>query len=290
MGDAAGTLTNSTIRGNYLTGPGLGGGGIHTNASSPLIENCLILDNYVDTAWGEGGGVDVEFSNPPDYLTPTFRNCTIDGNATSTGGFGGGIAFQFQSNGSTTVENCVITNSTAGQGLYCIGATPTIDCCDVWNNAAGDAICGNDLGNNFSLDPMFCGLEGVEYNVEDESPCGPDYSPCGELVGAGPVGCAVDADEVAMGPARLLGNAPNPFNPKTRIFFVLDHSGSATLKIYDVSGKTIAQFDLGLLDAGQHELSWDGRDRAGETVSSGVYFYELNALGLKQARRMILVK
>jgi len=280
---SGGTLSHCIVTGNDLPSPGLGGAGIHTNQSDPLIEYCLVTLNGVTATWGDGGGIDVEFAP-----FPTLSNCTLDGNSTGPNGLGGGIAFQF--GGDAIVENCIVTNSSAGQGLYCLSANPTVACSDIWNNAGGDGLCGIDGGDNFSADPLFCGLAGVEFNVQDESPCAPAHSPCGTLVGSQDAGCAVDAPEIPAGAARLLGNAPNPFNPSTRIFYELDEAGFASLRIYDVTGRTIDLLDLGLVSSGRHELDWKGRDKNGRQLSSGVYFYELDALGFKQARRMTLIK
>jgi hypothetical protein len=112
----------------------------------------------------------------------------------------------------------------------------------------------------------------------------------GELVGA-PLGrCgATSADESPLR-SRLLGNHPNPFNPSTTIVFALDAPGAALVRITDVSGSTVATLTLGDLPAGRHEAVWDGRDAAGRPAASGVYLYELQALGLQHTRRMILIK
>jgi len=287
LDQSSGTLSHCVITGNFLPSPGIGGAGIHTNQSNPYIEHCLITDNVVTATWGEGGGADIEFSP-----APTLVNCTFSNNTTGPNGLASGISFQF--GGDAVIENCIVVNGGTGGvdvgALYCLAATPTISCTNVWNNLGGNDLCGTDGGNNFSQDPLFCGLEGIEFNVENDSPCAPDNSPCGSLVGSNPAGCTVDAPEIPALAARLLGNAPNPFNPKTRIFFELDEPGIADLRIYDVTGRTVDLLNLGSVDAGRHEVVWDGVDRFGNTLSSGVYFYELDALGTKQARRMILIK
>ncbi len=283
LDQSGGSLTHCTIVNNNLPSPGLGGAGIHTNQSDPLIENCLFAGNTVTATWGDGGGADFEF-----VPFPTVRNCTFDANSTGPNGLAGGISFLFGAD--VMLEKCIVSNSTVGGGLYCLSANPTIVCSDVWGNAGGNGLCGTDGGNNFSLDPLFCGTEGVEYNIEEDSPCAPEHSACGERVGYGDVGCAVDAPDLPVMAARLLGNAPNPFNPSTRIFYELDEPGFTNLRIYDVTGRTVDLLDLGLVSAGRHEVNWDGKDMNGRPLSSGVYFYELDALGSKQARRMILIK
>lgn len=74
----------------------------------------------------------------------------------------------------------------------------------------------------------------------------------------------------------LAQNYPNPFNIKTMISFELpSHSDEVSLRIYDLVGRQIRTFDWGGLEAGTHNVIWDGADAMGNTVSSGIYFYRL---------------
>jgi hypothetical protein len=69
-----------------------------------------------------------------------------------------------------------------------------------------------------------------------------------------------------------LSNQPNPFNPTTNIIFKNVTSGEGKLIIYDMLGKVVRTFDLGYLFPGAHEQFWDGRDKNGIELASGVYF------------------
>ena len=89
---------------------------------------------------------------------------------------------------------------------------------------------------------------------------------------------------------RLLQNRPNPFNPVTRIDFVIPVAANATLKVYDLSGTHIVTLIDRPLAAGPHSAQWDGRDGRGQRVSSGVYLYELQAGDQSVTRKMTLVK
>jgi len=88
----------------------------------------------------------------------------------------------------------------------------------------------------------------------------------------------------------LQQNYPNPFNPQTTIAFSVKERGPGSLKIYSVAGelvRTLANEEFG---AGPHTKVWDGRDDAGQTVSSGVYFYRLVAKNFTQTRKMVALK
>lgn len=83
----------------------------------------------------------------------------------------------------------------------------------------------------------------------------------------------------------LLQNYPNPFNPTTSITFTLPTSGLVTLRVMDVTGKVVATLANGKLSAGRHSLRFDG-----STLSSGIYFYTLEAGRVSQTKRMLLLK
>ncbi len=71
-------------------------------------------------------------------------------------------------------------------------------------------------------------------------------------------------------------NYPNPFNPETRIVYHLDRDGHCELAIYNLNGRLIKTLVDDFYRAGSHVTEWDGRDKAGKVVPSGVYLYRLN--------------
>jgi hypothetical protein len=88
----------------------------------------------------------------------------------------------------------------------------------------------------------------------------------------------------------LAQNYPNPFNPQTTIAFSLKNRGQVTLKVYNVNGELVRTLANESRSAGAHQLTWDGRNDAGETVSSGVYFYKLVTSNFSQTKKMVLLK
>jgi FlgD Ig-like domain len=89
---------------------------------------------------------------------------------------------------------------------------------------------------------------------------------------------------------RLEQNRPNPFNPATSIAFELAEPAHARLTIYDVTGRAVRTLLDEMAVGGRHEIQWDGRDARGGRVPSGVYAYRLEAGGVSQTRRMIILK
>lgn len=88
----------------------------------------------------------------------------------------------------------------------------------------------------------------------------------------------------------LAQNVPNPFNPTTAIAFGLDKRARVTVAIYDASGRAVRTLVDREMDAGRHEAVWDGRDRSGTPVATGVYFYEMNAGERRFTKKMLLLK
>ena len=93
----------------------------------------------------------------------------------------------------------------------------------------------------------------------------------------------------------LLANYPNPFNPETWIPYQLSEPAEVTVTIYAANGAVVRRLDLGHRRAGSYESRsraayWDGRNAAGESVASGVYFYTLSAGDFSATRKMVIRK
>ncbi len=104
---------------------------------------------------------------------------------------------------------------------------------------------------------------------------------------------AADASSVAGTlpvATRLIGNSPNPFNPRTMIAFDLANDGPVRLEIFDLRGRRVRQLADRGLPAGSHSLLWDGRSDSGNEVASGLYFYRLTAADKQQTNKMLLVR
>lgn len=93
----------------------------------------------------------------------------------------------------------------------------------------------------------------------------------------------------------LRQNFPNPFNPETWIPYQLSHDSNVTIQIFDVSGYSVRTLNLGHQAIGSYMTTptaayWDGKNGAGEPVSSGIYFYTLQTDKFSATRRMVILK
>ena len=97
----------------------------------------------------------------------------------------------------------------------------------------------------------------------------------------------VGVDDAAYLPTEysLSQNYPNPFNPVTVIEYALPKSGEVRMIIYNLLGQEVARLVSGELDAGYHTVTWNASN-----VSSGIYFYRLQAGEFTRTRKMVLLK
>jgi len=107
----------------------------------------------------------------------------------------------------------------------------------------------------------------------------------------------VDERRIAEIPAdfALDQNFPNPFNPTTQISYALPEQASVSLRVYDILGREVATLVNGQQGAGYYIETWNGRTSAGSAVTSGVYFYRLEAKGVSgkavsDIKKMVLMK
>jgi hypothetical protein len=84
---------------------------------------------------------------------------------------------------------------------------------------------------------------------------------------------------------ELYQNYPNPFNPSTTISFTTPRRGHVALKIFDILGREVATLVDGELEGGSHQATFDA-----SKISSGIYFYRLQAERFVSVKKMLLLK
>jgi sugar lactone lactonase YvrE len=120
--------------------------------------------------------------------------------------------------------------------------------------------------------------------------CGDDFCSDGvfylgrcEVTGVG--------EEPSLQSTAIVQNYPNPFNPRTTIAFDMSRENTASLSVYDVTGRLVRTLlDRASVPRGRNEVVWDGCDMQGRPVSSGAYFYHLTTERSAETGRMMLVR
>lgn len=112
----------------------------------------------------------------------------------------------------------------------------------------------------------------------------------GALEGGGEILSPELRIELPAMPLTLFQNAPNPFNPSTRISFFLPDPVRVRIEIFDVSGRRVAVPVDGRYAAGRHSVHWDGTNAAGGAVASGVYYYRMTAGKAAMTKKLVLLR
>lgn len=101
-----------------------------------------------------------------------------------------------------------------------------------------------------------------------------------------PVQIQTRPEQYALG-----NNYPNPFNPATTIKYALPEAGFAKLEVYNVVGQVVRTLVAGQQNAGRYVVQWDASDDSGRSLSSGIYFYRLQAgKEFLEVKKMLLLK
>lgn len=101
---------------------------------------------------------------------------------------------------------------------------------------------------------------------------------------------SVVTDAVIPAPTYLSQNYPNPFNPSTTIPFGIAEPGHVRISLFDAGGRHVKTLADRSYPAGSFDAKWDGTDKSGRKVSSGVFFYKMTARGKVFTRKMILLR
>jgi hypothetical protein len=89
----------------------------------------------------------------------------------------------------------------------------------------------------------------------------------------------------------LAQNEPNPFNPRTVIRLTVEPPGRrATLRVYNVAGRLVATLLEDEFVSGERVVEWNGRNRSGNLIASGVYFYDLRTMDARVTRKMVVIR
>jgi len=89
---------------------------------------------------------------------------------------------------------------------------------------------------------------------------------------------------------KLFSNYPNPFNNGTILTYQLPENAHTTIRIFNINGQEIVKLVDKEIEAGAHHTFWDGRDKSGNIVTSGLYIYQLRSANLTETKCMLFVK
>jgi hypothetical protein len=94
----------------------------------------------------------------------------------------------------------------------------------------------------------------------------------------------------AAQPACVVRNVPNPFHSETTISFQLGRPGPVQLSVYTLTGELVTRIVAECAEPGEYSITWDGRNRLGRDVGSGIYYYRLESEGAPRTGKAILIR
>lgn len=304
-------ITDNIIRNNLAHSIHYGGGGIILWTTTNFYGNTAIVTNNLieGNSASEGGGIYSRHDGSSFFNNTIVNNFALDK--------AGGFYIINNANVWPFLINNIIWDNTAEEypGLYLRqSSNPSlaeISYCNIQDSLFHGA-------GNISDDPDFVSGPWGEYYLSQlaagqtmQSPCTDAGHPFSSMiegttrtdeiqdVGIVDMGfhysispaeilSAEKADDSKTRPpynSNLLSVFPNPFNASTTISFNLPTAGNVSLKIYDLTGREVQTLQSGRLSAGIHRLNWNA-----QTAASGIYFAVLEANGMSQTRKMLLLK
>jgi len=130
-----------------------------------------------------------------------------------------------------------------------------------------------------------CGYSRSNCDFDDFCMTGPNS---GSATTAGTL--ALISDDLVPAEYSLSQNYPNPFNPSTQISFTLPSAAPVTLRVYNILGEMVIELVDEQMTAGPHTVEWNGANRHGQRVASGVYIYLLQSGSYHDSKKMLLLK
>jgi hypothetical protein len=285
-------LTPSVLLLSLLSSPLLGQITFERTYGGPTADDGLDVGQTLDGGYVITGSTDSFASGGPDvFLVRTDER----GDTLWTRTYGGGAMDRGECVRQTSDGGYVIGGSTSSFGsgrsdLYLIRTDAEGD--TVWTRTWGDTL--QDYGHSvrqtqdggYVIAGMTHSFGTGDYSDVYVIKTNPD----------GNVGVTLDEPSVSVIPKRLslLQNYPNPFNPTTTIPFHVPGEGEklphVILTVYDVRGRSVRNLLDRELHPGVYEVVWDGKDRSGREVPSGIYLCTLSSDRARCSSKLVLLK
>ena len=240
--------------------------------------NCKIgLDTFSD----DGTGTltfDVHVTNESDiagYQFDLLSNDLLTITSADASGLSGAAGFMLSSSASTVIAFSLAGSLIPGgsDGVLCT-ITATYDVANAGQIVELYAEEEGPQGNRL----LFSGAGGTQLDAM--------FYERDWTVGTG----ALDINSQLINKFELSDNYPNPFNPSTNINFSIANYGEVKLVVFDALGREVNELVSGIYTPGSYNVVWNGVDYNGNEMSSGMYFYRLDAGDFTQTKKMLFMK
>ena len=179
-------------------------------------------------------------------------------------------------------KDTTVTITNTGTDTVKISSVVSSDSIFVPRLAVMNIAPGQSSIDTLRFSPIILGADSAWITILSNAHSFPDTV---KVTGIGDVGTKVDQGTELPKSYALSQNYPNPFNPSTTIAFALPSHSFVTLKIYDMLGREVAVLASEELAAGNYTRQWNAA-----SLSSGIYFYRLEAGSFAKTKKLILLK
>lgn len=185
-----------------------------------------------------------------------------------------------------STDNTISLSIQNSSNIEAKSVSVTFDNVPIWLNFKSNTVFLKNIAANGSGDAEFT------FSVDKKAPVGQEARLTAEIsISDGQRWTKYITIQVeAPKDYKLYDNFPNPFNPSTKIAFELPKGSHVRLIIYDVVGREVAQVADGDYPAGYNEVVWNGMNRNGEQVSSGVYFCRISTDNWSAIKKMLMLR
>ena len=128
-------------------------------------------------------------------------------------------------------------------------------------------------------------VTGIRFRIDDAATTGSLFVDRIRVIYPTWTAIADDVPEMLPSEYRLHQNYPNPFNPLTMISYDIPNAGQVNLSVYDITGNRVATLIQGYQNAGTYKVEF-----LADHLSTGVYFYRLNAGNWIDTKKMLIIK
>jgi hypothetical protein len=180
-----------------------------------------------------------------------------------------------------TMDDVEVYSDLLFNGEFTVGTgTDTVMVGDFVNDEPPDPPDYDYPGLGSIIDITGCWRYHFEFQIEPRDSA--------DIVVVTPCPAGVKTRDLTM--PYLHQNAPNPFAAETMIRFSLPSKMAAKVAVYDVSGRLVKVVADGVMEAGENQVNWNGKDTHGAEVSPGIYFYSLTTPKRQLMNKMVRLR
>ncbi len=250
-----------------------------SNTNKPSLHPCIAADRHqVVLAWAEGDTADI-YSRRRS-TDSAYTNWESSANLSNTAGkvseyptiaMGDSVIVAWEEHRSTTDYDILIS----------VNFTDTLNIADNSTKSSYPHVLFQTKDSTPYVHLVWC--ESPQTNYYEVQ-----YNKCNlRLAGEG----QQSAGKVPV-PIRpsLAACRPNPFRDRTQIAYSLPIAGNVSLRVYDVTGRTVRTLQNGFQKPGAYSVNWDSKDSRGRLVPHGVYFYRLDTPGFRDVKKAVVAR